>query len=55
MLMTDEVCGSCKYNHRKQDDDFTCGNYHSDYFTSLISWDFSCEFWEAKEKQEGRT
>ena len=50
MLMTDEVCGSCKYNHWKQDEaDFVCGNHHSDYFTTYVSWDFSCECWEEKE------
>ena len=50
MLMTDEVCGSCKYNHYDEEQaDFYCDNMHSDNFTDYVPWNHSCEFWEMRD------
>ena len=50
MVMTDEVCGCCKYGYYDAGEGVIyCDNMHADEFTDFVPWNNSCEFWEMRD------
>ena len=52
MLLDEEICGTCKWHHKDEMDDWMCVNNNSEYCADWTSYTDSCDDWEPKGKEK---